>query len=191
MMKFAIRFMNLQNSNAKKSDFVALMREIVKETEKVPYQSRIGVQYLNRIMKISFYKVRKSKDIDYQAVCRIVNHWKEIILVKSLKFLFKKILFFDFCFFSQIKKNNLFFFKLFKVDKYIEDEIEIPNDENDEDLITSLGRKCALDRKSPAHIELTKIFIRLGDYEKACRQIKKFLNFSDSYKSVEGNKLKT
>ena len=190
MMKFAIRFMNLQNSNAKKSDFVALMREIVKETEKVPYQSRIGVQYLNRIMKISFYKVRKSKDIDYQAVCRIVNHWKEIILVKSLKFLFKKILFFDFCFFSEIKKNN-FFFKLFKVDKYIEDEIEIPNDENDEDLITSLGRKCALDRKSPAHIELTKIFIRLGDYEKACRQIKKFLNFSDSYKSVEGNKLKT
>ena len=78
-----------------------------------------------------------------------------------------------------------------KVDKYIEDEIEIPNNENDEDLITSLGRKCALDRKSPAHIELTKIFIRLGDYEKACRQIKKFLNFSDSYKSVEGNKLKT
>ena len=105
MMKFSIRFMNLQNSNAKKSDFVALMREIVKETEKVPYQSRIGVQYLNRIMKISFYKVRKSKDIDYQALCRIVNHWKEIILVKSLKFLFKKILFFDFCFFSRIKKN--------------------------------------------------------------------------------------
>lgn len=86
MIKLAIRFMNLQNSNAKKSDFVSLMREIVKETEKVPYQSRIGVQYLNRIMKISFYKVRKSEDIDYQAVCRIVNHWKEIILVKSLKF---------------------------------------------------------------------------------------------------------
>ena len=86
MIKLAIRFMNLQNSNAKKSDYVSLMRETVKETEKVPYQSRIGVQYLNRIMKISFYKVRKSEDIDYQAVCRIVNHWKEIILVKSLKF---------------------------------------------------------------------------------------------------------
>ena len=85
----------------------------------------------------------------------------------------------------------MIFFKLLKVDKYIEDEIEIPNDENDEDLITSLGRKCALDRKSPAHIELTKTFIRLGDYEKACRQIKKFLNFSDSYKSVEGKKLKS
>ena len=94
MIKLAIRFMNLQNSNAKKSDFVSLMREIVKETEKVPYQSRIGVQYLNRIMKISFYKVRKSEDIDYQAVCRIVNHWKEIILVKSLKFQSKKNLFF-------------------------------------------------------------------------------------------------
>ena len=123
-----------------------LMERIFSFTEKIPYEKRVGIQYLNRIMKECYSKVKKSPNFDPG----VIEKWKEMTLV----------------------------------DKYLKEEINVLNE--DEDLVISLGRKCALDRKSPAHIELAKHFMCIGDYAKACRQIKKFLNFSDNYKSVEG-----
>merc|ERR1719220_3344991 len=74
LLKFAICFMKYKTSRTEDSDWMKLMERIFSFTEKIPYEKRVGIQYLNRIMKECYSKVKKSPNFDPG----VIEKWKEM-----------------------------------------------------------------------------------------------------------------